>query len=131
MSPEQFQLALSYATTVTLPLLLLLFSAAVHTSVHHKPVGEYLHEVPPRLALASIGLLLTAALSPNSFFRIQTGTNSQAALVACIIVFFTAYVLCEHFYAAAKAGGGARLPTFFGGTLSYGLAMLATRFAQS
>ena len=120
-----------YASIVGIPFVILLLSAVIHAAVHRKPMAEYIHEVPPRLALAALGLLLTAYFSQGSFLSASLGSQREVGFVLVALIYVGLYVVCERCYAAAKGGGSGRLATTLGGSLSYGLATLSVRLAQS
>jgi len=114
-----------------LPLLLLAFSVLTRKVVHRQEWLASFHTVPPRIALAAIGILLAAATSPGSNLTFHAGSAIVAAAVQLLLLFLIVYVLCELSHASAKKGGARALWTILGGGLSFGLMTYAAFYAAT
>jgi uncharacterized membrane protein len=112
------------------PFCLLLFSVVIKLVVHGDRIVDNLNSVPPRLALAAIGITLTAALSPKSFLSVHAGADRFAFVLAVLILFLALYVVCEAIHARAGKRGS-YVAAIVGGSLSFGLATLAVHYARA
>ena len=113
------------------PLLLLAFSVLTRKVVHKQGWLASFHTVPPRIALAAIGILLVAATSRGSRLTVYAGSGIVAAAVQLLVLFLILYTLCELCHASANKGGVRALWTILGGGLSFGLLTYATFYAAT
>jgi hypothetical protein len=124
-----------------LPLVLVGFSLVTRLGVHKEPFIDFVHGVPPRLALAANGVLFSVVVSLARTLARALSNEPSGFLVAILILvvfFLSIYVGCEAIAAAASSGtkgdavkGQRRLPwsSAFGGALAIGLTSLGTFYA--
>ena len=115
----------------TIPLLLLVLSCLIRKHVHKEKWLASFHTVPPRLALAAMGILVAAATSPGSRLLVHAAGRIVPAAVSLLLLFVVGYFVCELWHASAKKGGAHALLSILGTGLSFGLVAYAAFYAMT
>ncbi|MDQ3831116.1 MAG: hypothetical protein M3361_17830 [Candidatus Tectomicrobia bacterium] len=130
MVPDPIRFLSDVPPAIIPPLLLLFFSLITRLVVHEEPFLDFLHAIPPRLALAAAGIAVTAVLSSTSYVTLTPRADRGLIAVVVLIVFLACYLLTERMSASAKQGGSKQFWTVLGGGMAFGATMLAAHYAQ-